>query len=369
MSRKLPAHLAGLDLRETILDAAEKLLATKGFSGFTMEELADEVGIGKGTTYLNFPGKESVALGVVERSVIRVFASLEAIAAQPIPADVRLTELLIARVMLRHRNVAHFDRKHLAELLLVLRQALRERRQKYSGREISIFSRVIQEGIDSGVLKHDEAEAVATAMFWASEGLLPSHVAGDELGEIAIAGRISVVARLLVAGLVVPAPARNSSSRVKRGKQSRLGLRLLGASLIAAMLGFLSPAVAQVSTTQRPFRSPSEARVDSLFARFAFDSTPGCAVGVDSGSKKLIRKAYGMASLELRVHNSPVNVYYGASMAKQFTAAAVLLLEKDGKIRLSDSIDNTYPSCQAPRPMLQSSSFSSTPLEFVIILS
>ena len=343
MSRKLLPRLIGTDLKQTILDVAEGLLATRGFPDFTMEELAHEIGIGKGTTYLHFPSKESVALGVIERSVSRVYRSLEQVAASGAPVDLRLRDMLIARVLLRHRNVAHYDRQKLAELLVILGPGLRQRRQQYSAQEIAIFARVIEEGIREGVFARDDTASIATAMFWATEGLLPSHVSGEELGEIAIAGRINVIARVLVAGITIPKAAPKRVGRKTRRTHTRVGLRLLGIPLLCGLLGMLNSAEAQTPVTERPLRKLTGARVDSIFARFAFDSTPGCAVGVDSGSHALLRNGYGMASLELHVPNSPSTVYYGASLAKQFTAAAILLLEQDGKLKLSDPVAKYIP--------------------------
>src|SRR4029079_9640913 len=98
MPRPLPAHLAGADIKKTILDTAERLLATRGYRDLTMDKLADEMGIAKGTTYLYFASKESVALGVIERSVLKVFDALEKIAAGSGSAESKLRELIVARV-------------------------------------------------------------------------------------------------------------------------------------------------------------------------------------------------------------------------------------------------------------------------------
>ena len=48
--------------REAILDATDRLLARYGYKKMTIEDLAREVGIGKGSVYLHFPSKEEIAL-------------------------------------------------------------------------------------------------------------------------------------------------------------------------------------------------------------------------------------------------------------------------------------------------------------------
>jgi len=59
MSREslMRTTLAPADVRDAILDAAERLLARYGYRKMTMDDLASEAGIGKGTTYLHFPSK------------------------------------------------------------------------------------------------------------------------------------------------------------------------------------------------------------------------------------------------------------------------------------------------------------------------
>jgi len=54
---------------------------------------------------------------------------------------------------------------------------------------------------------------------------------------------------------------------------------------------------------------------------------------VISGGRVVVRRAYGMADLEHRIAATPETDYRLASVSKQFTAMAVMLLAKDGKLR------------------------------------
>ena len=65
---------------------------------------------------------------------------------------------------------------------------------------------------------------------------------------------------------------------------------------------------------------------------------PGLSLAVVRGSKTLKIQGYGLSNVELRAAASPSTVYHLASLTKQFTAAAVLLLVQDGKISLDDKI-------------------------------
>ena len=67
-------------VKEAILDATDRLLARYGYRKMTVEDIAMEAGIGKGTIYLHFSSKEEVVLSHVDRIVERVKIRLKEIA-------------------------------------------------------------------------------------------------------------------------------------------------------------------------------------------------------------------------------------------------------------------------------------------------
>lgn len=85
-----------------------------------------------------------------------------------------------------------------------------------------------------------------------------------------------------------------------------------------------------------------ERQVDRVFARWTA-STPGCAVGVTAAGRPTLLRAYGMADLEHDVANTPDTIFESGSVAKQFTAAAVLLLAREGKLSLDDPVRKYIP--------------------------
>ena len=107
----------------------------------------------------------------------------------------------------------------------------------------------------------------------------------------------------------------------------------------AVLLLLAAPAAAQ----QKSPGSGSIRQVDSIFARFSTDRTPGCAVGVTREGDPLISRAYGMAELEHGVLNTPQTVFEAGSVSKQLTAAAVVLLAQEGRLSLDDDIRKYIP--------------------------
>lgn len=97
--------------------------------------------------------------------------------------------------------------------------------------------------------------------------------------------------------------------------------------------------------TLTPFAAQSslESRVESVFRQYASTETPGCVVGVAQRGRVLLERAYGMADLERAVPLTPTSILEAGSVSKQFTAAAVLLLARDGKLSLDDPVRRWVP--------------------------
>ena len=112
-------------------------------------------------------------------------------------------------------------------------------------------------------------------------------------------------------------------------------------SLSVATLVAVVIAAADATAARQP-AAVTEASVDKIFDRWT-DVTPGCAVGVSVGDQVVLTKAYGMADLEHDVRNTAETIFEAGSVSKQFTAAAVLLLAREGKLSLDDPIRKYIP--------------------------
>ncbi len=84
------------------------------------------------------------------------------------------------------------------------------------------------------------------------------------------------------------------------------------------------------------------ATADRIFAQWTRD-TPGCAAGVAQHGKTLLTRGYGMANLETGTPITAETIFESGSVAKQFTATAILMLMADGKLRLDDRVQKYLP--------------------------
>ncbi|CAN5522530.1 hypothetical protein BH10ACI2_BH10ACI2_22990 [soil metagenome] len=187
--------------RDAILDATDRLLARYGYKKMTIDDLAREVGIGKGSVYLHFSSKEEIALSHIDRIIERLKTRLEAIAGESTEADVRLRDMLIERVLVRFDSVQHYSQS-LNDLLSHLRSKLLERRKKHFDEEARILAAVISEGQASAIFVAGDAFDIAQTLVTATNSLLPYSLSAFELGDRAdVAVRCKKTADILIRGL------------------------------------------------------------------------------------------------------------------------------------------------------------------------
>jgi CubicO group peptidase (beta-lactamase class C family) len=84
-------------------------------------------------------------------------------------------------------------------------------------------------------------------------------------------------------------------------------------------------------------------RVDALMQRYD-GNVPGASLLVLRDGTPLVRRSYGMANLEDGIAATPATNYRLASVTKQFTAASILLLAEDGRLKLDDRLRTWLPS-------------------------
>ena len=88
-------------------------------------------------------------------------------------------------------------------------------------------------------------------------------------------------------------------------------------------------------------------QVDRLFAKWNKPGTPGCVVGVFENGKIAYQRGYGEADLEHHVALTPSTRFYVGSISKQFTAAVIAILVREGKLNLQGSIREYLPELPA----------------------
>jgi CubicO group peptidase (beta-lactamase class C family) len=117
---------------------------------------------------------------------------------------------------------------------------------------------------------------------------------------------------------------------------SRLFRRIVASTFLALPLAL---SAAPVAVSARSVQAKLDAWVGPLAARHDIAGS----FLVARGSEVVLCRSYGMASLELGVPNRCDTRFMIGSIAKQFTAAAILLLEEDGKLSIDDHLSKYVP--------------------------
>jgi CubicO group peptidase (beta-lactamase class C family) len=85
------------------------------------------------------------------------------------------------------------------------------------------------------------------------------------------------------------------------------------------------------------------AKVDKIFSPWDTTTSPGAALAIIKDGQIIYERGYGLAKIEDDIVMTPSKIFDIASVSKQFTAACIALLAKQGKISLDDDVRTYIP--------------------------
>src|SRR3974390_1346393 len=110
--------------------------------------------------------------------------------------------------------------------------------------------------------------------------------------------------------------------------------------------GFLLMTVLCTGASSKP--SDNIPKIDRFVtAEMSRQKIPGMALAVIKNGEVVVAKGYGFANLEHQVPVTTHSIFQSGSIGKQFTAAAIMILEEQGKLRLEDKIAIYLPRTKA----------------------
>jgi CubicO group peptidase (beta-lactamase class C family) len=116
--------------------------------------------------------------------------------------------------------------------------------------------------------------------------------------------------------------------------------QVLAALLLALILGWIQPA----SADETDACDPTVAAIDSFIKQeMEQQRIPGLSLAVVANQELVFTRGYGLANVELKSPALAESVYEVASITKQFTAVAILLLVQDHKLTLDDPLGRLLP--------------------------
>lgn len=131
----------------------------------------------------------------------------------------------------------------------------------------------------------------------------------------------------------------NTNPEEPPGDKPHRALRALRAVLAVAVLLFLSIPIASAQVTA--------GQIDQIFSAIKSATAPGVAVLVVREGREVFRRGYGVTDLRTLAPIEPNTNFRLASFTKQFTAACIMLLVRDGKLRYNEHLTDIFPDFPA----------------------
>ena len=190
------------EMQGKILDATDRLLARYGYRKMTIDDLAREVGIGKGSIYLHFRSKQEVVYSHIDRVIDRLLERLKSIVRSRQSLADKVREMIVLRVMFRFDSVQHFP-ESLSDMFRDLRPGIHRLRQSHFRQEARLFAAALKEGQRNRTFRKGDRLALAHAILTATNSLLPFHLSTRELGKRRdVEKAVTLISDLLLQGIL-----------------------------------------------------------------------------------------------------------------------------------------------------------------------
>jgi len=177
--------------KNNIIKIAAKLFSQKSFHDVTMDEIAEKVGVAKGTIYLYFSSKDNLYLEILEHT----FGSIEAL----LEKEVNTTSLAPEKLKKVLAIVIKFYRENIDVLKILSRdethliQEHHDLTEKWRLRRIELYEKIIEKGIKEGSFKTSNTELAALVLYGAVGAVMvfydleksPEAIAEEMYSEIA----------------------------------------------------------------------------------------------------------------------------------------------------------------------------------------
>jgi TetR/AcrR family transcriptional regulator, cholesterol catabolism regulator len=196
---------------EEIIAAAAKVFQTKGYHAATVQDIADAVGILKGSLYHHFKSKEDLLYLIVKEPIARLYERMTDIASSDLPASEKLRRAI-------RTQLEAFDQHHPNRFVYLrerdeMKRRFREQFKLSPKQYERCWQQILREGMKSGEFRPDlDVQVVSYGLLGMLNWL---HNWYDPRGRLSVREVGDQLAALALAGLAAPAP------KLKRARKRR----------------------------------------------------------------------------------------------------------------------------------------------------
>ena len=164
--------------RQAIQDAVIRLICREGLKSVTMERVAQETGIAKGTVYLHYRDKQELLEAVKESALNPMMTAIDEIFHGKEKPEQKLRALV-------SRYFAYFDaNRDLFRVLIYEREVIRVQGSRYQSDRyrhmVQETARVVTDGIRSGAFREVDAHNVATMFIESMYALMNQRLRSEK---------------------------------------------------------------------------------------------------------------------------------------------------------------------------------------------
>ncbi len=207
-------HKNGQEKQAEILAAALKIFREKGYHAASMQDLADEVGLQKGSLYYYVSSKDDLLKALYERFIGAFTEQLSAIVAEPLPPKEKLRRAIESHV------VALSDQLELFHVYVheqhFLNNRLRVRIHAEAEHQAELLEAILTEGVNSGEFRSVDVTMAAHAIIGMCNWLYQWYSPEGKLQPQEIA---AIFSDLVIHGLM-PVRRRRGASKTKKTQEA-----------------------------------------------------------------------------------------------------------------------------------------------------
>jgi len=169
--------------KEDIMRAAADLFSKKSYHDVTMDQIAEQVGVAKGTIYLYFESKENLYLGILEHTHETIESILLKEIEKNAPAPKKLKKVLTL--------IFQFYSENMDVLRILTRDETRlikehyEFTERWRHRRIKLYRKILEKGIKEGSFRTANTELIALIIFGLVGSVMFFYPTDKPAGEIA----------------------------------------------------------------------------------------------------------------------------------------------------------------------------------------
>jgi len=197
---------------QSIQEATMRVIARKGMSAATMQEIAEEAGVAKGTIYLYFRDRDELVEKTFENAMTQLHAKIDEAMNAAGSFEEKLRRMLSAKMRFFEENREFF------RLFMSLRypegNAQQQRRQKrtcqpqYQSR-VDQFSTLLQQGMDAGEIRRSNPQRLAIFLIEGSNAVTIERVM--EEAPPPEQDDVEMIASALLEGIAIRKTAKRSA--------------------------------------------------------------------------------------------------------------------------------------------------------------